>query len=192
MAVKLTKTQANLTREIESVVARLDLNFRDIRHVDSSLRTAHLDTIKKQLIKGAVLGEYLLMDEFLNVAICGYFFGRKRRFPNLSRTKRFRAFNFFILERLYLVQKLDLVKFAYKVPRPVSKDLYALNDLRNAIAHSFFPENRRRKPEWKNKDIFSLDGLVHFLNDMERAGDFFVQRIWHVRTELIAENWRGA
>jgi hypothetical protein len=49
------------------------------------------------------------MDEFLNMRICHYFFGKKRNFPQLWRTKRFRLFNHFLLDKIYLLQKLELV-----------------------------------------------------------------------------------
>jgi hypothetical protein len=41
------------------------------------------------------------------------------------------------------------------LPTKIYKDLVALNELRNGLAHSFFPENRRVKPGWKGADIFS-------------------------------------
>ena len=48
--------------------------------------------------------------------------------------------------------------------------------LRNAIAHSFFPENRKSKPFWKGKDIFSIEGFKAFEGDVQTAIDFFFER----------------
>ena len=78
------------------------------------------------------------MDEFLSAVICWHYFGKKRGFPELWKTKRFKSFNYFILEKLYLLQKLDLVRSIHDTPKWVSSDLAALNELRNGIAHSFF------------------------------------------------------
>jgi hypothetical protein len=60
----------------------------------------------------------------------------------------------------------------------VLSDLAALNELRNGIAHSYFPENRRRKPEWKGQSVFTRGGFERFLNDMGKITDFFVRRFW--------------
>ena len=60
----------------------------------------------------------------------------------------------------------------------VSSDLAALNDLRNGVAHSFFPKNRRRKPEWKGQSVFTKAGFDRFLEDMQKLSDFFVERFW--------------
>jgi len=59
----------------------------------------------------------------------------------------------------------------------VYKYLLALNELRNALAHSFFPENRRVKPGWKGADIFSRAGFDQFWDDMGEVSDFFVERM---------------
>ncbi len=83
-----------------------------------------------------------------------------------------------MLERLYLLQKLDLVKSIHSIPKWVAADLATLNDLRNGIAHSFFPQNRRRKPDWKGLGIFTDAGFERFLEDMGKFSEFFVTRFW--------------
>jgi len=59
------------------------------------------------------------MDEFLNMIICWQYFGKRRPFPQLWRTKRFKSFNHFILDKLYLLQKLDLVRSIHEIPKSV-------------------------------------------------------------------------
>jgi hypothetical protein len=118
---------------------------------------------------------YTLVDEYLNNEICRYYFGKKRTFPQLWKTKRFRLFNHYILEDLYPLQKLRLVKALRPIPKSIAKDIEALNSLRNGLAHAFFPENlRKSKPTWKGKDIYSLDGAKSFMDDMRRVSDFFL------------------
>ena len=131
--------------------------------------------------------KYVLMDECLNAVICWDYFGKKRLFQQLWKTRRFKSFNHFILDKIYLVQKLDLVKSMHKLPKFVSSDLAALNDLRNGIAHSFFPENRRKKPEWKGQNIFTRDGCDRFLEDMQQLSDFFVERFLRSSPEEARE-----
>jgi hypothetical protein len=137
-----------------------------------------LELAKDQIIRSAIIQKYVLLDEFLSAVVCWHFFGKRRGFPELWRTKRFRSFNYFVLERLYLLQKLDLVRSIHEIPKWVSSDLAALNDLRNGIAHSFFPQNRRRKPDWKGVSVFTIEGFEDFLQDMAKLTDFFVDRFW--------------
>jgi len=115
----------------------------DASEVDQELRTTHLELAKQGLVISGVLGRYLLMDELLNDVICREFFPRERPYPDLWRTKKFKAFNHYVLERIYLVQKAEFVRNRIRTPKKVYKDLLAFNDLRNALAHSFFPENRK-------------------------------------------------
>lgn len=77
---------------------------------DIAGRTPRLEFAKDQIIRSAVVLKYVLMDEFLSAIVCWHYFGRSRSFPHLWKTKRFRSFNYFVLEMLYLLQKLDLVR----------------------------------------------------------------------------------
>jgi len=127
------------------------------------------------------------MDEHVSCIMCCHFFGKKRGFGPLWRTKRFKSFNYFVLEKLYLLQKLELVENVHDIPGWVGSDLRKLNDLRNGIARSFFPQNRRRKPEWKGQSIFTYDGFDRFMKDMEKLSDFFFQRYWSGRQRRLID-----
>jgi hypothetical protein len=83
----------------------------------------------------------------------------------------------YILDRLSLLQKLEFVRARIYLPPRFYKDIRDLNTLRNALAHSFFPENRRVKPKWKGFDIFSFEGVGQFINDTTEASDFFFARL---------------
>jgi hypothetical protein len=177
-ARKLTKKQRELAVEVGSLfILSLDPGEIATDH-DAEGRTTYLKLAKDQIIRSAIVLKYLLMDELLNAIICWHYFGKKRSFQQLWKTKRFRSFNYFILERLYLLQKLDLVRSIHPIPKWVSSDLGALNELRNGAAHSSFPQNRRRKPEWKGQNVFRRPGFERFLEDMQKLVDFFVERFW--------------
>lgn len=176
---RLTRKQRVLVAEVKELLSTLRLNADEIvANADSNARTTYLELAKDQLIRGEVVRKYVLMDEFLSATICWHYFGKKRGFPQLWRTQRFRTFNYFILERLYLLHKLDLVKGIHEIPRWVSSDLALLNDLRNGVTHSYFPENRRRKPDWKGESVFTPAGFARFAEDMERLSGFFSRRFW--------------
>ncbi len=74
------------------------------------------------------------------------------------------------------MQKVEFVRSCIRLPKKIYKDILALNDLRNAVAHSFFPENRRVKPKWKGTDIFSSAGISQFIYDMANISAFFFPR----------------
>ena len=172
----LTKKQRALQKEVTALLQWLRLTM-DLTGVDATLRTDYLTWAKRELITTAVLRQYLLIDEHLNNEMCREFFPR-RTFAELWRTKRFRDFNNYILDRLSLLPKLEFVRARIHLPGRFYKDIVALNALRNAVAHSFFPENRRVKPKWKGVDIFSFAGVGQFLNDTSDVSDFFFARLF--------------
>ena len=170
----LTKKQRALQKEISDLLKWLKLT-PDLTELDAADRTSHLTWGKRELITSAILGQYLLTDEHLNNEMCREFFPR-RTYAKLWRTKRFRAFNYYILERLYLAQKVEFGRSGIRLPKKIYKDILALNDLRNAVAHSFFPENRRVKRRWKGTDIFSSARISQFIYDMANISAFFFPR----------------
>lgn len=103
----LTRKQHALRKEVSDLLSFLKFTT-DLTGVDSSLRTSRLKFTQRELIVSAVLQQYLVMDEHLNNEMCWEFFPR-RTYPELWKTKRFRAFNHHILDRLPLLQKLAFV-----------------------------------------------------------------------------------
>ena len=172
---RLTKKQRNLLNELHALADLFGLDYANIAQYEREARTPFLEVMKNKLVRARVIMWYTLLDEYLNNEVCRYYFGKKRTFPQLWKTKRFKLFNHYILEELYPLQKLRLVKAFRSIPKTISKDIDALNALRNGLAHAFFPENlRKSKPTWKGKNIFSLDGAKLFMDDMHRLSDFFL------------------
>jgi hypothetical protein len=57
-----------------------------------------------------------------------------------------------------------------------SGDPRGLNTLRNGLAHAFFPGTlKKSRPEWKGKNIFTIEGLRAFLEDMAKIGGYFLR-----------------
>jgi len=179
--LRLTKKQRTLQKEVSALLEFLRV-IPDLTTVKPARRTECLTWAKRELITSAVLRQYLLMDEHLNNEICWQFFPR-RTYRELWRTKRFRAFSNYILDRLSLLPKLDFVRARIHLPERFYKDIRDLNALRNALAHSFFPENRRSKPKWKGVDIFSFAGIGQFIKDTSDASTFFFARLRRQRKD---------
>jgi hypothetical protein len=171
----LTTYQRRLVGEIEEIACLLKLDYAKTKSYERAARTPLLEMMRRKLIISEVITSYTLTDEHLNVCLCHYFFGRKRGFIKLWKTKRFKVFNYHVLEELPLMAKLRFVKSFSKVPKAVAADIERLNALRNGLAHAFFPENlKRSKPEWKGKKIFTLEGLQVFLADMSKLDAYFL------------------
>jgi hypothetical protein len=172
---RLTTTQRKLIAEIDELESRFTLDVGEILAGDPEGRTPYLVAARDKLIRGQVTVWYTLIDEFLNMKLCQYLFGRKRTFIQLWRTKRFQNFNYFVLERLSLLEKLSFVRAIIKVPKAVVADIERLNSLRNGLSHSLFPQNLRTlKPIWKGKNALSLDGVEVLQADMEKVIEFFI------------------
>src|SRR6266481_3429434 len=178
---QLTAYQRQLISEIEELASSLKLDYGDIHSYERDARTPLLEMMRRKLIISEVITSYTLTDEHLNVRIAHYFFGSKRSFIQLWKTKRFKLFNYHVLEELPLMAKLRFVKSISKVPKGVSADIERLNALRNGLAHAFFPENlKKSKPQWKGKKIFTVEGLHAFMDDMSKIGDYSLAILAHI------------
>ena len=108
---KLRKKQRKLVAELRYLLSILALDpTAIIASDDPEAWTTRFELAKDQIIRSAIIVKYVLIDEFLSMAICWQYFRKKRSFQQLWRTKRFQSLNCLVLEKLYLLQKLDLVR----------------------------------------------------------------------------------
>ena len=171
---RLTTKQRRLVNEMNRISQLLHIDFWNAETVDPNGRTAWLEMVKRQMVLAEVVRAYTVIDEYLNVAMCHYYFGKRKSFIRLWKTKRFKIFNYHIIEEMYPIQKLRLVKAIRPIPGAISQDIERLNALRNGLAHAFFPENlSKTRPEWKGKGIFTLDGMTRFRDDMRVIYEYF-------------------
>jgi len=64
------------------------------------------------------------------------------------------------------------VKAVVAMPSGLQDTIRRINTIRNAIAHSFFPENKRdfkatRTVTYKGKNLFTIEGISLLDNDAE-------------------------
>jgi hypothetical protein len=163
-------------QEVRDIVDLLGLDYEALAQSRHDPETQLL-IVKHKLVRGQVVIWYALIDEFLANRMCRFFFGRRRTFPQLWRTSKFKVFNHYIVETLTLLEKLRLVREISSVPKAIGQDIERLNALRNGIAHAFFPENLRTlKPLWKGQDVFAIGGLRSLKGDMDRVIQYFFRR----------------
>jgi len=189
MPSHLTKKQRELRKELDAIAETIGVDYWNILDREAAARTPVLEVIKRELIRGEIVSQYTLVDDLVATRICEYFFPG-RGMISLWKTKRFRRFNYYILERLYLVQKLSFLKDVYRVPKNIAATIEEINTLRNAMAHAFFPENLRayqmkgrpapRKPisvRYKGEDAFTQVGIQKFDDDCSNVVDFLQWKI---------------
>jgi len=172
---QLTRKQKSIIAELDEISSLFSLDYNNILDYEKEARTPYLEAARDKIIRAQVVIWYTLVDEFLNTELSNYFFGKNRDFIRLWKTKRFRNFNYYVLEELHLMQKLRFVKAIRHIPKAIASDIERLNALRNGLAHAFFPENlRKSKPIYKGKNIFSVDGIKLLQDDMDQVGIFLL------------------
>ena len=185
---KLTAKQRRLIAEFEEIAAAARIDYWNILDYEEDARTPILQIMKQQLIRGEIIMRYTLIDEFLSVIMCRYYFKSpkdKFSFAQLWRTKKFQIFAHYFLDETYLLKKMAIVDAIKKIPSPVKSAIARINDVRNAVTHSFFPENRRqyrayKKVMYRDSDVFSHEGITKFLEDAQRAEDYLMQQAFGV------------
>jgi len=169
----MTAAEQREAEKLERLFAAVGLEPERLADYPRRDRVGQLQRMQRQTVVGAVLFRYTYIDEILSCVIAWDFFDRSLSFARLWRRKRFKAFNYFVLDQLYLAQKLKLVQYLHPVPKKLVGTIMALNELRNALAHSFFPENRRQKPQWRGRLIFDPDALEAFTTDTQGVVRWF-------------------
>jgi hypothetical protein len=189
MANGLTEKQKRLQRELDEIFVELGLDYWQIETYAKERRTGILDMQKRKVITGQVILVHSFLDELVDAEICEYFFGSGKTSVEAMiekirwrSSKKFRDFNEYILGNISLIKKLELVETLYGVPKSIVEDVRKLNTLRNVIAHEYYPVKLkrykpRRKPLYKGKDIFTVEGIKLFAEDMMRVEDFFIDRL---------------
>jgi hypothetical protein len=174
--------------EIEKIASNVSMDHWNIEQYEPEGRTTFLELMKDKLVRGEVISRYTLIDEFLTAIICNYYFRRQPKnqsFRRLWKTKQFKIFVHYIMDETHLLKKLAIVHAIEEVPRDVSSAIARINDVRNALAHSFFPENRRRyesdkKVMYLGLHIFTLEGVAAFQDDFQLADNYLMKRAYGV------------
>jgi hypothetical protein len=169
----ISKKRQGLSNEARQLADLADANLEAFDNLDDDYFEDKLKTVVRQLVIAEVVGQYTLIDEVLSEIVARYFFVNKDvHFGKLWRRKKFQIFSHHILDEIYLLKKMAIVDAIKPLPGSVKSSIHRINSIRNAIAHSFFPENRRefRKQKgvlFRGKDIYRPVGLSTFKADAE-------------------------
>jgi uncharacterized protein YutE (UPF0331/DUF86 family) len=170
----LTKKQKRLVKELERLYSLLSMDFYNIKAYPKQTRTVRLELMQRAAVRQKVVSMYTLIDEYLASELCVHFFGTKRTFIQLWKTRKFALFNAHFIEELSLMPKFRYVKALKTIPKAIAADIERLNALRNAVAHSFFPENvKKSQAKWKGQSILTYAGIERFSQDLGAVRAFF-------------------
>jgi hypothetical protein len=141
--------------------------------------------INKMSIAEVVM-QYTLLDEMLAEIIVRYFFDIEPdvlHYEKAWKTEKFKIFVHHILDETFLLKKLSIVHAISPVPSEVTKIINRVNAVRNGLAHSFFPENRKENKGsgsvlYAGIDIRSLDGMRQFKADADQAYRYLYDRVY--------------
>jgi hypothetical protein len=189
---RLTRTQKRLIDDLDKMMFAFNLDYWNILDRDPRYdqhRTIVLQSILREIVRGEVISQYTLIDEQLSLKMCRYMFGGTAT-TRLWKTKKFERFNYYVIEKLSLMEKLAFVKDVYGLSKGIIADIEAINAIRNALAHAFFPENlrayrsKRRHavgaltgPRYKGANVFTLNGVERFLSDSRRVVEFLIMDV---------------
>ena len=182
----LTRAERKLQAEVKDIAFLVDIDFWAVEeNYKPGYREAKLKLMKDKLVRAEVIYWYTLIDEYLTDVICDYYFRRKRGedYGRLWRTKHFKVFVHYLMDETFLLKKLSMVEAIKKVPADVSKSIRRINDLRNALAHSLFPQNRRRymaekKVTYQGVELFSRAGIVKLRGDCDIVYKYFHRKVF--------------
>ncbi len=139
-----------------------------------------------KMVTAHVVTRYTLTDQILADIITKYFFKIEppsQRFESAWPSDELRIFTLHILDETFLLKKLAIVHAIEPVPSDVTTVIHKLNAVRNALAHSFMPENRKEyqasgKVLYANLNIRTPAGLRGFEADVDKALDYFDPRAY--------------
>jgi hypothetical protein len=176
----LTKRQQALFAEAEAIAKLTNLDFRRVEDTKIDDPDLALQIAIHKMVIGEVVIRYTLLDEILADLIAKFLFD-STDFPRLWRMKKFSIFVHHVLDGMYLLKKMDTVHAIKPLPSGVIKAIRKINAVRNAFAHSLFPENRKeyrknKKVLYGDKDIRTNEGLKNFLADYGLAFTYLERR----------------
>jgi hypothetical protein len=132
----------------------------------------------QKMVLAEIAAKYTLIDKELCVIIQKYFLGIR------YRSTQFRLFRQLILDELFLIKKIEIVRAIKEIPKIVRNTIFDLNYISNAVFHSSHQETRRsskrRKVFYRGKDIRTYEGLKMFMEDAHRAHMYLWRRSSHM------------
>ena len=172
---RLTSKQTKYVRLLREIFEIIEIDFENVRRYPSATeRTAQLERILGDVIRGDVITNFTLIDELLTNGLA-----RKIVGDHITgrRSKRLQIVKTALIEsRLSLSRKLAVFRSLVRVPDDVVGAISRLNKLRNHMAHEFHLDVRSKKLTDAGKNILSVEGLRLFESEQMRVFMYLLLR----------------
>lgn len=184
----MTKRQKHKIDDIKGIARLGMVAFWDFENIpDHKSRNTAIEICRDRLVRMMIVSDYVMIDELLSEIMCRHFFDSDKSSIELWKTRRFKTFNYYVLEEMPLMRKLALAKFIRRIPPKIEETIRLTNQLRNAVAHSFFPMNKRdfkrtKRVTYKGRDVFTLAGATELHRDVTRATAFLWPLAYKLRS----------
>lgn len=151
-----------------------------IHYIDNKLHKSNtteynliqIDEIIRKLVIGEVVRSYTWIDNRMNDVIIKYFIARKGKHYSEKRD----IFIDNVADKISFCNKLEAVRKIYDIPKPIYNKIQKIKDLRNDLAHNYFPEGKNKtKAIYCNSNVFSEAGISLFLEDTIEIQQFFIK-----------------
>jgi hypothetical protein len=173
----LSKRQAYVFREYQRILSATGLNAElvfEFLEDDPEAVVPVLKSMTDQVVRSEVVSTYTMIDMELNFVLAHHFFGTGKKFTAARRTKRYKTLEL-VLQEIYPIQKLSIVRSFKNVPKTIVSKIAAINDLRNGLAHTFDLTNlKATKRTYKGHNIFTRKGIEVFREDALEIQYFFM------------------
>lgn len=174
---KLSGHQAHALREYERILEATGLNperVLEFAEEDPEAIVPVLKSMTDQAVRSDVIFEYTMIDMELDFILLRHFFGSGKKLRAARRMRRYKTLSL-ILQNIYVLQKLAVVRSFRDVPKAIVGKIAAINDLRNGLAHTFFVSDLKApKRTYKGHSIFTRRGLEAFREDAQEIRYFFM------------------
>ena len=129
-----------------------------------------LDLMVDQVVRSEVITTYTWIDSILDNVLSDRIAGTRKDGIRPKRRKTLEL----VLNRLYPLQKLAIIRTYKKVPKKITSSIGAIDEIRNGLAHSFhvdsLPKHRRT---YKGRNIFTPAGLELLRSDAREVAAYF-------------------
>ena len=172
----LSGYQRRALREYERILEATALNperVLDFAEDDPAAVIPTLRSMTDQVVRSEIIFEYTMIDMELDSLLFRHFFGTGKKLMASRSSRRYRTLRQ-MLQNLYPMQKLAIVRTFKTVPKPIVSKIAAVNELRNGVAHSFFLGDLPvAKRSYRGMSIFQKHALGAFRKDAWEIRCFF-------------------
>jgi hypothetical protein len=104
--------------ELNGVAEAAGMDFWNVQSHESG-RTEFLQMALRQFVNARIIARYTMIDEYLTMIICNFYFPRRKGekgYGRLWKNEAFRIFNHFLLDETFTIPKMNMVKAMEAAP----------------------------------------------------------------------------